>query len=637
MRGRANLAYAAPAPRSARAACSERPSDQLLHDFVAPGVDALHPAVGPHARDRVLAQVAVAAVQLQALVDDPALGLGEPVLGDRGARLVEQAGEKARDAAVEENAPDVHLGLAFGELEAGVLLVEEGLAERLAFLHVARGERHRLLRGGNRADRDLQPLVGKLLHHLREAAAFDAAEEVRRRHARLVEEKLASVLPVHADLLQGAPDAVAGEIPGLDHHERDGAHAGHPGVGLQREAHEVGVRAVGDERLRAVDDVVLALAARRCLDRLQVRARPRLGHRDRGDALAASEARQPLALLFLGAVGEDVVRDGALDPAAEVHARARELLQHHRLVREAAAAAAVLLGEVGEQDPRTPRARPRAAVGTARLAPARLLRDEFLLDELAHGVAKHAHVVVYPRGLIVVARHGWSAPYLRCASAAMKPGRGEKLSRRQPAAAARRQSSAAAGMHSPSPRAFASASLRVQTRRNPSVRSCGARASQLFLSRRVKRLATIAGPSGTGPIASTSTPTSPAREKAYTASSSRRDRLKRQPRAAKRPASAAFPFAPYSKAIDSGGASRRCASSSRSRARATTKRRRSRSNRNRVALARSSPQSRGKSARTISGGGSRRVVTISTFEAGDMRSDVVEPRMLTRGCCTGAR
>src|SRR2546430_8703811 len=35
----------------------------FLHDFIRAGIDALHPAVGPHASDRILRHVAVSAVQ----------------------------------------------------------------------------------------------------------------------------------------------------------------------------------------------------------------------------------------------------------------------------------------------------------------------------------------------------------------------------------------------------------------------------------------------------------------------------------------------------------------------------------------------------------------------------------------------
>ena len=70
--------------------------------------------------------------------------------------------------------------------------------------------------------------------------------------------------------------------------------------------HEVGVDAVGDEGLGAVDHVVPVLAPRAGRDAGQVRAGPGLGHRDRRDQLAGGDPRQPAVALLGGAVLEEV-------------------------------------------------------------------------------------------------------------------------------------------------------------------------------------------------------------------------------------------------------------------------------------------------------------------------------------------
>src|SRR6185295_15539814 len=97
------------------------------------------------------------------------------------------------------------------ELEARVLQVEERLAESSALLRIARGDGERLLRRGRRAQRDLQPLVRKLLHHLGKTAPLGGAEQVGRGNSGAVEVELAGVLAVHPDLLERPADAVAGE------------------------------------------------------------------------------------------------------------------------------------------------------------------------------------------------------------------------------------------------------------------------------------------------------------------------------------------------------------------------------------------------------------------------------------------
>ena len=80
---------------------------------------------------------------------------------------------------------------------------------------------------------------------------------------------------------------------------------------------------------------------------------------------------------------------------AEMHAGARELFEHHALVRKCAAAA-VCLGHIGKQQPRARGLQPGVGVGAVLGAPARLLGHELLRDERAHVVAEHAHVVIDP-------------------------------------------------------------------------------------------------------------------------------------------------------------------------------------------------------------------------------------------------
>ena len=118
------------------------------------------------------------------------------------------------------------------------------------------------------------------------------------------EEQLRRVLGVHADLLEVAAALEAGRVA-LDDDER------HPAValarvGLDRGDHEVGVDAVRDERLRPVDDVVVAVAHSCRRHRRQVGADARLGHRDRRDQLTGTDAGQPALLLFVVRQVEEV-------------------------------------------------------------------------------------------------------------------------------------------------------------------------------------------------------------------------------------------------------------------------------------------------------------------------------------------
>jgi hypothetical protein len=54
-------------------------------------------------------------------------------------------------------------------------------------------------------------------------------------------------------------------------------------VGAGHDDHQIGALAVGDERLLAVEHVVVTVTDGRGADALQVTARAGFGHRDRGD------------------------------------------------------------------------------------------------------------------------------------------------------------------------------------------------------------------------------------------------------------------------------------------------------------------------------------------------------------------
>ena len=83
-------------------------------------------------------------------------------------------------------------------------------------------------------------------------------------------------------------------IAGLEHERRHGA------VELREDERELGDAAVRDVALLAVQDVLVALAARRRLDAGDVRAGARLGEGDRGEAaLLGGEPRQPALPLLL--------------------------------------------------------------------------------------------------------------------------------------------------------------------------------------------------------------------------------------------------------------------------------------------------------------------------------------------------
>ena len=127
-------------------------------------------------------------------------------------------------------------------------------------------------------------------------------------------------------------------------------------VGLRDEHDDVGAVAVGDVRLRAVDDVLVAVAHRARLDAGDVGAGVGLGDAEAEDLLALDRGHDPLLLLLLGAEREDrrhrhvgVDRDAHRQAAATARGRSP---RRARATVVVAALAAVLLGLVEAEEAR---------------------------------------------------------------------------------------------------------------------------------------------------------------------------------------------------------------------------------------------------------------------------------------------
>ncbi len=122
-------------------------------------------------------------------------------------------------------------------------------------------------------------------------------------------------------------------------------------IGLGDDDDEVGVLAVGDEGLRAVEDDLVARADGGGLDALQVGTGAGFGHGDGRDDFAARHLRQPVLLLFFRAVVEDVGRDDVVvqRKAGAGICAARQFFDDDGAHQEVAAGAAVFFWECREQ------------------------------------------------------------------------------------------------------------------------------------------------------------------------------------------------------------------------------------------------------------------------------------------------
>ena len=139
------------------------------------------------------------------------------------------------------------------------------------------------------------------------------AEPVRLGHADLVEGELGGRAAAQAHLVL---DPRHGEAVGrdLDDERAEAAMPGRFGIGDREDDDEVGDRAVADEPLRAIDDVVVAVADGARASGRDVRAGLGLGQGERDEVLAAGELREPAGLLVIGAGERDRQRSRAPGP-----------------------------------------------------------------------------------------------------------------------------------------------------------------------------------------------------------------------------------------------------------------------------------------------------------------------------------
>ncbi len=222
-------------------------------------------------------------------------------------------------------------------------------------------------------------------------------EQVGRRHPDVGERQLRGVLHLAAHFVQFAAPFEAGHTV-LDHQQAQPATAVlRVGRGARDHNDQVGLDAAGDERLRAVEHVVLAVANRGRPHTGEIRAGARFGHGDRGEQGAGRQPGEPsLSLRGVGIVEE--IRQDHVELRAhrrQRHQGARRfLLQHHVVAVVGQAGAPVLLGDGHAQHPQRAQFLEHLAGHPAGLLPCGVIRDDPLLDEVAGQLAKRLVVVV---------------------------------------------------------------------------------------------------------------------------------------------------------------------------------------------------------------------------------------------------
>src|SRR6185503_13584962 len=142
-------------------------------------------------------------------------------------------------------------------------------------------------------------------------------------------------------------------------------------IGLRRDDAQIARDAIRDERLGAVDDVVVAIfhGARR--DRGEIAPRAWLGHRDRGDEIAGDASREKALLLIVVSELVDVRND---DVRVEHHREAglvdaTELFADHARMKKVAAGASLIFGNPRTKESARTGFSPHVAVDHSLFAP----------------------------------------------------------------------------------------------------------------------------------------------------------------------------------------------------------------------------------------------------------------------------
>ena len=178
-------------------------------------------------------------------------------------------------------------------------------------------------------------------------AIFEAlalgADEVRRRHPAIVEIHHGRGLAVPAEfLLLGAEAQPRRTV--LDHETRDALRS--VVAGAHHADVQVAARGAGNERLGAVDHIVVAVTHRPGRQSRGVGPGPRFGQAIAGDLVHGRQGRQPLAALIAAAVGVDHRRRHVVDREERRRRRAAggQGLEDHRPVEAPEIGAADVIG-----------------------------------------------------------------------------------------------------------------------------------------------------------------------------------------------------------------------------------------------------------------------------------------------------
>src|SRR5579885_999587 len=148
----------------------------------------MYPHVAQHTLNRVVAEIAVAPVQLQAAVDHLESRVGGKALGLGGKCGCTRLALADRKRSAKQQQPrGIESGRIVGDTELQRLKIGEARPELLALFHVRDRAVQAELRAADRASADIESPAVETGHGDPEALAF-LADKIGRRHAAVLED-----------------------------------------------------------------------------------------------------------------------------------------------------------------------------------------------------------------------------------------------------------------------------------------------------------------------------------------------------------------------------------------------------------------------------------------------------------------
>ena len=257
----------------------------------------MHPQIADDLFQTILAQVAVATVQLQGLVRDLEAGVGDVALGHRAQLdLVGVVGVQRTRGPPQHHSRRLEPGGHVGQGEPDRGLVEQGRAEGLSLANVGARFVEGGLRAAERARRDVEPAAVEALHRDAEAGALTvrAAQHRVGGHPHALQDHLRGGLRVPAHLLFERTETQSRSAL-FDDERRYAARAGLFWASRSCHHHvDVGGSRAGNELLDAVEHIVAALLDGAGAQRAGVGSGARLGQAVAGDDIHRRQAAESI-------------------------------------------------------------------------------------------------------------------------------------------------------------------------------------------------------------------------------------------------------------------------------------------------------------------------------------------------------